>query len=122
MADLVKVTVLRAVGGYAEGDTRELSPADAKRLGDRGVVKAIGAAPQNKMEPAPQNKAERAPEKKQAERIDPNFLDRSVSAILPDLEGKSDAELRAIYDAEKHGKTRKSLMGPLNEMLEEKDS
>jgi hypothetical protein len=56
------------------------------------------------------------------QRIDPNFLDRSVSAILPDLEGKSDAELRAIYDAEKHGKTRKSLMGPLNEMLEEKDS
>jgi hypothetical protein len=67
---------------------------------------------------------ERGPEiiAPQNKRIDPNFLDRSVSAILPDLEGKSNAELRAIYDAEKHGKTRKSLMGPLGEMLNEKDS
>jgi hypothetical protein len=117
MAETVSVKMLRSIGGYREGATRELSAADAKRLGDRGLVEITGKAapaPQNKMEPAPQNKADRAPENR---RIDPNFLDRSVSAILPDLERKSKAELQAVYDAERHGKTRKSLMAPLKDMI-----
>lgn len=63
MAELVKVKMLRAVGGFEEGDERELSAADAKRLEARGVVKVAGgkSAPalQNKMEPAPANKAEK---------------------------------------------------------------
>lgn len=63
MAELVKVEMLRALGGYAEGDERELSPGDAKRLEARGVVRIIKAkaeptAPRNKAEPAPRNKAE----------------------------------------------------------------
>lgn len=45
MADLVKVKMLRGLGGFAEGDERELSAADAKRLEGRGVVKTVKAAP-----------------------------------------------------------------------------
>lgn len=61
MAGLVKVEVLRAVGGYAEGEEREVTAADAKRLEARGVVRVIGTkaapAPENKMAQAPANKA-----------------------------------------------------------------
>lgn len=61
MADTVKVKMLRGVGGFEEGATREMSAADAKRLAARGVVeitgKSVSAAPANKAEPAPANKA-----------------------------------------------------------------
>lgn len=72
MAELVKVKMLRAVGGFDEGDERELSAADAKRLEARGVVKIMGAKSEapvaNKAAPentaAPQNKA--APRRKRS--------------------------------------------------------
>lgn len=64
MAGMVNVKVLRAVGGFEEGDTRELAEADAKRLAGRGVVRIIREkaepAPLNKMEPALENKAAKA--------------------------------------------------------------
>jgi hypothetical protein len=43
MADKVKVKMLRAVGGFAEGAERELSASDAKRLEARGVVEVTKA-------------------------------------------------------------------------------
>lgn len=77
--------VLRAMQGdrnYAEGDTRELTPAEAKHLVDLGVLKDLGPvkegkasadeaapdsegkkqapAPANKQAPEPANKAVRA--------------------------------------------------------------
>ncbi|RZJ01821.1 MAG: hypothetical protein EON90_02095 [Brevundimonas sp.] len=61
MAELVKVKMLRAVGGYAVNDEREVSQADAKRLEARGIVRVLkgkaAAAPENKMDAAPANKA-----------------------------------------------------------------
>lgn len=66
MADPIKVKMLRAIGGYAEGDERELSATDAKRLEARGVVKIMRA----KAEPPVENKAaienDAAPENKAA--------------------------------------------------------
>lgn len=72
MAELVKVKMLRAVGGFAVGDERELSAADAKRLEARGVVRILRekaepevsnkAAPENTA--APQNKARTTPKRK----------------------------------------------------------
>ena len=72
MAELVKVKMLRAIGGFEEGDERELSAADAKRLEARGVVKIVRAKSEppveNKAAPentaAPQNKAARKPKAK----------------------------------------------------------
>lgn len=67
MAELVKVKVLRALGGFEVNAERELSQSDAKRLEARGVVKIIGKAakaPENKMEPKAENKAAPAPEAK----------------------------------------------------------
>ena len=54
--------VLRAMTGdkpYAVGDTRELTPADAKHLLNLGVLEPVKAAPEyaNKQEPAPSNKS-----------------------------------------------------------------
>lgn len=62
MADTVKVKMLRGVGGFEEGASRELSATDARRLVDRGVAELIGGAKaeralDNKMEAAPDNKA-----------------------------------------------------------------
>lgn len=45
--------------------------------------------------------------------IPADFLDRSVAAILPDLEGMSAAELEALRAAETGGKTRKSLIAAI---------
>lgn len=38
---MVKVKMLRPIGGYEEGDTRDLSAADAKRLEARGAVQIV---------------------------------------------------------------------------------
>lgn len=62
MADMVKVKMLRALGGYQEGDTRELSSADAKRLAARGVVQIT----REKAEPEHENKMEADHENKAA--------------------------------------------------------
>lgn len=61
MSEKIKVKMLRAIGGYAVGDERDLSTADAKRLEARGVARIVKAkadsAPKNKAEPAPKNKS-----------------------------------------------------------------
>jgi len=72
MAEKFTYKVLRQMDGdkqYFEGDTRELTEAEAKHLVDLGVLKKVGAAkseaaPMNKAESAPANKAETAPAKK----------------------------------------------------------
>jgi hypothetical protein len=54
-----KVKMTRPIGGFAQGDERELSQADAQRLVDRGaaefVGKARGAAERNKSKGAAQS-------------------------------------------------------------------
>lgn len=62
MTDLVKVEVLRAIGGFAVGAEREVTPADAKRLEARGHVRIL----QSKAEPAVKNKMAAAPSNKAA--------------------------------------------------------
>lgn len=64
MAEDVKVKVLRAVGGYAIGDERDLSPVDAKRLEARGIVQILKAkaakSGENKMLASSENKSTKA--------------------------------------------------------------
>jgi len=64
MAEKFIYKVLRQMDGdrqYLEGDTRELTEAEAKHLVDLGVLKRVGSA---KSEPASENKAEAAPANK----------------------------------------------------------
>jgi len=51
---------------YYEGDTRELSPEDARQLIDLGVIEEIKKkpSPENKMQPEPRNKAAKISRKK----------------------------------------------------------
>ena len=59
-----KVKSLRPLDGKPEGYTHEFSPADAKRLADRGLVEIVkekaAAEPENKQAPAPANKSRTA--------------------------------------------------------------
>lgn len=67
MSNLTTYKVLRSHEGdkfYSDGDTRELSAADAKHLVDLGVLKEIAEG--EKMEGAPQNKAEKPAKNKEA--------------------------------------------------------
>ncbi len=64
MAEKFTYKVLRQMDGdkqYFEGDTRELTEAEAKHLVDLGVLEKTGKA---KSEPAAENKAEEAPANK----------------------------------------------------------
>jgi hypothetical protein len=45
------------------------------------------------------------------------FLDRAVDKIIPDLDGKPVAFLAAVKAAEEAGKTRKSLIARLDELI-----
>jgi len=72
MAEKFTFKVLRQMDGdkqYFEGDTREMTEAEAKHLVSLGVLEKVGEAksepaPQNKAEEARANKAEAAPAKK----------------------------------------------------------
>lgn len=78
MAYEVRVKMLRAVGGFKEGDARRLSVGDAERLQARGVVEIVGAPSHSAAKPpakkkrgakkaaAPQNKKAAAPANKSA--------------------------------------------------------
>lgn len=61
MADETRVILLRPLDGQPEGGEATYSPADAKRLAARGLVRILAAkaepAPKNKAEPKLQNKA-----------------------------------------------------------------
>lgn len=48
--------------------------------------------------------------------FNPEFLNRSVKDILPDLEGMSPDALAEVREAEVHGKTRKSLIEAIDAM------
>jgi hypothetical protein len=100
------ITILEQSATPAAADT-DPAPIASDAEGEDGGDSASGGGA------AAEDSTEQEPKIK----IDPEFLDRSVKAIIPDLADKPAPELQAILAAETAGKTRKSLITEIETLI-----